>query len=716
MGGGGPWGFRLYGGDSDPLVVAKLRKKSKASEAGLQEGDVLLAINRYSCDNMTHQIAMALVDQSSILNFEVLRGVSDRNAIHAAIQALGSEFAAAPKPPPARAPAASAPQAAAPAPAPSSMVNGVSSTTHREAFQDGNRQVTTETTTQKFGGTTITKVRREMTQQQQQPTAWQPASLVPQPRKFVTAPPQVDQRVDKLLSSGDQFQQSPSQQYGKENVSPNRQAYIPPSQQPTQQNMFKIKKVQAGSKAMWQPSFVPDLPNRPAPRPENLVEDEPEFYHEPEPVQYQQQAEPEPMQMDLPEAYQNRKHVWEAPQDMDDVDIFTYSDDGHPRKPLLDQSEDEYTRMMINMIIEGEMKGESPNTVWRRKKKVYADSAFYDDPEHKYPTIEEQIKMARKVALSLESPANQLARGHKMFMKRKQKAYKWVAAQDGQPAGFQEIPEHEEHEVEEKYYNPDPWQIRPRPHTWQPSGGPPMLPQVSPPQPAASFAPPPPAPPVPDLSWKQPAYKLPPGMSFRLAEDLHGMKGKGAKLFAKRKAKAEQWVVQSDDTVDTGPRRTDPAFLSKVTGGLSDASPPMMPSAPTRPRLQEMIEPPKAAMTPWDAMANYGTVEKAFTHIDSYMDLKKGAAPKSVVAKTVKAAASVNYEPNTKTYGGDIPAAFNSSRSNGGAPLQGFRPVNFKAPTPASQTGVFNNSPRQFQPSSQPPAMEVSENDGYCDL
>ena len=57
---------------------------------------------------------------------------------------------------------------------------------------------------------------------------------------------------------------------------------------------------------------------------------------------------------------------------------------------------------------------------------VYADSSFYDDPEHKYPTIEEQIKMARKVAQSLEDANNRAARGHNMYMKRKQKSEKWA--------------------------------------------------------------------------------------------------------------------------------------------------------------------------------------------------------------------------------------------------------------------------------------------------
>ena len=67
------------------------------------------------------------------------------------------------------------------------------------------------------------------------------------------------------------------------------------------------------------------------------------------------------------------------------------------------------------------------------------------------------------MALSLEAPANQRARGHKMFMKRKEKAHRWVAG-ELQALGFtaqmmreeaalqQQQQQEEEEEEEEKYY------------------------------------------------------------------------------------------------------------------------------------------------------------------------------------------------------------------------------------------------------------------------
>jgi len=60
-------------------------------------------------------------------------------------------------------------------------------------------------------------------------------------------------------------------------------------------------------------------------------------------------------------------------------------------------------------------------------EKLFIDSAFYDDPEHKYPTVEEQIALARRVAQSVLAPANVNSRGHKMFVKRRDRSHRWEA-------------------------------------------------------------------------------------------------------------------------------------------------------------------------------------------------------------------------------------------------------------------------------------------------
>ena len=262
--------------------------------------------------------------------------------------------------------------------------------------------------------------------------------------------------------------------------------------------------------------------------------------------------------------------------------------------------------------------------------------------------------MARKVALSLMSPANVTARGHKMFIKRRQKSQKWTTDEFGHlqettPEYFTFEPESEE---EEKYYNPNPW----RPvHTWQPPSH--MSPQTTyarptslaktapppPPPPCCIPTPPPPPPPVPSGTgvWKpdtsnyvdtnkrimtqNEAEKMrmfgqktshtgvSPQTCFSLAKDLRNMKGKGGKLFAKRRARVDKWVVDESSVPPTVPT---PELIKKLTGGMV---PPPANVAPPKsgPRLQQMLEMPKPAMTPWEA-AQSGDVDKAFDHIDSY--------------------------------------------------------------------------------------------------
>ncbi|KAK2824014.1 hypothetical protein Q5P01_021189 [Channa striata] len=54
--GPGPWGFRLVGGKDfeQPLAISRVSPGSKAAEANLCIGDIILAIDGESTENMTH--------------------------------------------------------------------------------------------------------------------------------------------------------------------------------------------------------------------------------------------------------------------------------------------------------------------------------------------------------------------------------------------------------------------------------------------------------------------------------------------------------------------------------------------------------------------------------------------------------------------------------------------------------------------------------------
>lgn len=76
LSGGAPWGFRLQGGveHQKPLQVAKVRKRSKACRAGLQEADELVSINEQPCGMLSHAQAMNIIDSSpGVLHIRVKR-------------------------------------------------------------------------------------------------------------------------------------------------------------------------------------------------------------------------------------------------------------------------------------------------------------------------------------------------------------------------------------------------------------------------------------------------------------------------------------------------------------------------------------------------------------------------------------------------------------------------------------------------------------------
>lgn len=277
------------------------------------------------------------------------------------------------------------------------------------------------------------------------------------------------------------------------------------------------------------------------------------------------------------------------------------------------------------------------------EKEVYVDSSFYHDPAHKYPTVDEQIKMARQVALSLTAPINEKARGHRMFMKRKEKSDKWVV----DTAALERSIRGSDTEAD-LYYNPTPWSGA---SSWKAQGGggaafsrdmaalPPLptsklfAPKLNPEDESGERSKALSAEEFERLrlfSQKTTHNTINPQVCFTLAEDLRQSKGKGGRMFAKRRAKSEEWTIE-------GPSAPDPKLMQKISGGFGPTEKPATPvnigtkievELPPMNRLKEMIELPKAKITPWDAVAEYGNVDLAFEHLAGISFLRpKGASP-----------------------------------------------------------------------------------------
>ena len=223
-------------------------------------------------------------------------------------------------------------------------------------------------------------------------------------------------------------------------------------------------------------------------------------------------------------------------------------------------------------------------------EKLFSDSAFYDDPVAHYPTIEEQMDLCKKIAKSLTSAANRKARGARMFAKRKRRSGKWVHDGDlchgsssaGDVADLRDL---------ESELSPT-------------DGGS---------KPLFSFR-------IPNLAKrinyhfednpkmslspdeferlrlgkdKSEHRSVSPNTCHNLVMDLQSPKNRGAKLFQKRAARSEKWVIDESNA-----------------------------AKPPPPRLEGMVgvsSPAKSMLSPWEAaMENpIGSVEKAFEHLDS---------------------------------------------------------------------------------------------------
>lgn len=167
-----------------------------------------------------------------------------------------------------------------------------------------------------------------------------------------------------------------------------------------------------------------------------------------------------------------------------------------------------------------------------KKQNIYSDSSFYYDPKGVYPTIEEQMKLCKKISQSLTAAANSKARGATMFAKRQKRSIKWIhdGYSDGNVADLAEL---------SSELDPSEGGIKPLFQFRIPK----VAHQVSVESP-------------PKMSLSREEFEtlrlakpkvdhtaVNPNTCMNIVADLQNSKGRGAKLFAKRQARCEKWVI-----------------------------------------------------------------------------------------------------------------------------------------------------------------------------
>ncbi|ESO11588.1 hypothetical protein HELRODRAFT_166598 [Helobdella robusta] len=274
-----------------------------------------------------------------------------------------------------------------------------------------------------------------------------------------------------------------------------------------------------------------------------------------------------------------------------------------------------------------------PVEVHLEKKKLFSDSSFYEDPAHKYPTIEEQIKMARKVANLLTSQTGKSGKGQKMFQKKKEQSTNWIIDLD--PLAKESIErERMKKKMMERTFDT---------MAFHDGTGP--FDQKSRVDRAKELE-------MMRLKEEKSLHNVVPfDLCAKLANELKQDKGKGGHLFTKRKEESVNWVASENDPQSTvgykpykhelNPFKKPLSFTPLKSTQLPSPTKPShftlkLPQqgvhAPTsasdsvgelpRNRLKDMINTPRAAMTPWDSMVNTGSLHKAFEHLNGrfYID------------------------------------------------------------------------------------------------
>ena len=227
--------------------------------------------------------------------------------------------------------------------------------------------------------------------------------------------------------------------------------------------------------------------------------------------------------------------------------------------------------------------------------------------------------MARKVAMSVLAPVNANSKGHKMFMRAKERAWKYTTGGSDNEATPVEVG--------------DSLQNMPKKIAFVPK-----LPEESTGERIDAMS-------NEELELmrlqgrKTTHTNVAPQVCFNLADDLKNMKGKGGKLFAKRQAKADSWTVgggapeetaEGDLAPDEGNLEKKEKEQKKVMDKLSskhrmekmlrgeddvDTSGSMGYGPAPMNKLDSMVAANKAAMTPWQAAAEFGKVDRAFEHL-----------------------------------------------------------------------------------------------------
>ncbi|XP_017062708.1 uncharacterized protein LOC108102351 isoform X3 [Drosophila eugracilis] len=168
------------------------------------------------------------------------------------------------------------------------------------------------------------------------------------------------------------------------------------------------------------------------------------------------------------------------------------------------------------------------NEILPKNRKLYASSAFYSPSLH--PTVEDQVELARRISHSLSDISNQTSKGQSMYVNRKKRSDKWVheGSSQGNECSNGAMNQYKENSERNSSLEITKLEKIPLKLIMNPNGK------------------------VRDYNSLKELINVEAGLlcpdnCAELITALHLHQGRGAELFAKRRRKADNWVVDESN-------------------------------------------------------------------------------------------------------------------------------------------------------------------------